>query len=570
MTTQRSAWLRLGMLLAILLFANIAASQIYTRFDLTREKRFTLTTATRQMLENLDDVVYIKVYLEGEFPAGFQRLRSSTIEMLNAFRAYSGSDIQYEFIDPMSATDAKEREAVAQQLMDKGLEPTRLVETDEGRSEKIIFPGAIVTYKGREMPVMLLQQQVDKGPQETLNNSIALLEYNLANAISKLQRNRQPTIALIEGNGELPPAAMQDMVATWSRYFKVDRFDISQSACIDNKKYDALVIAKPTRKFEESQKYKIDQFVMHGGKVLWLVENMRSEMDSLKRGSFIALDYGLNLEDMLFKYGVRVNFDNLKDLQCERIPITVGTDQYGNARQMQLFPWYYFPVITHANNDHPLSKNFDAVLLRFAGTIDTIPNKSDKIRKTILLQSSEYSTTVATPVKIDVAEVRVPPRPEDFAKGNKTVAVALEGEFESVFKNRLTPETQQALDSLGGCQAFAALSPATRMVVVSDGDFVRNDFDLETGKPSPLGFYKYTKTNYANRDFLLNTLEWLTDETGVIAARSKDLKMRLLDTQKVKNERLMWQLLNLVLPLLLLLLFGVGYNMWRNRRFGRA
>lgn len=570
MQPKRQSLVQLAILLAILALANVVASKIYTRFDLTKEKRFTLTQPTRDMLRNLDDVVYVKVYLEGEFPAGFKRLRNSTLEMLNAFKAYSDTEIQYEFIDPMASPDQKEREAIAKQLMDKGLEPTRLVENQEGYSEKIIFPGAIVSYKGREMPVMLLQQQADKGPQETLNTSIALLEYNLANTISKLKREHRPALALIEGNGELPADAMQDMVATLSRYFLVDRFDLSSSSCIDNKKYDAIIVAKPTQKFEESQKYKIDQFVMNGGKVLWLIENMRSEMDSLKRGSFVALDYGLNLEDQLFKYGVRVNFNNLKDLQCEQIPITVGTDQYGNARQMKLFPWMYFPVITNTNNSHPLSKNLDAVLLRFAATIDTIPSKDAKIKKTILLSSSKYSKTIATPVKIDVAEVRIAPKPEEYGNGNQAVAVALEGEFPSVFKNRLAFADQQALETAPDCQKFKDLSKPTRMVVVSDGDIIRNDFDLETRKPSPLGFYKYTKSNYANRDFLLNAVEWLTDETGVIAARSKDIKLRLLDDQKVKSQRLMWQLLNVALPIVLIVAFGLGYNFWRNKRYGKA
>ena len=569
MQPKRQSLVQLAILLAILVLANVVASKIYTRFDLTKEKRFTLTQPTRDMLRNLDDVVYVKVYLEGEFPAGFKRLRNSTLEMLNAFKAYSDTEIQYEFINPMASPDQKEREAIAKQLMDKGLEPTRLVENQEGYSEKIIFPGALISYKGREMPVMLLQQQADKGPQETLNTSIALLEYNLANTISKLKREHRPALALIEGNGELPADAMQDMVATLSRYFLVDRFDLSSSSCIDNKKYDAIIVAKPTQKFEESQKYKIDQFVMNGGKVLWLIENMRSEMDSLKRGSFVALDYGLNLEDQLFKYGVRVNFNNLKDLQCEQIPITVGTDQYGNARQMKLFPWMYFPVITNTNNNHPLSKNLDAVLLRFAATIDTIPSKDAKIKKTILLSSSKYSKTIATPVKIDVAEVRIPPKPEEYSNGDQAVAVALEGEFPSVFKNRLAFADQQALETAPDCQKFKDLSKPTRMVVVSDGDIIRNDFDLETRKPSPLGFYKYTKSNYANRDFLLNAVEWLTDETGVIAARSKDIKLRLLDEQKVKSERLMWQLVNVALPILLIVVFGFAYNFWRNKRYGK-
>ncbi|HNL08861.1 MAG TPA: Gldg family protein, partial [Chitinophagales bacterium] len=331
---------QLFLLLAILVVLNILGNQWFTRFDLTSEKRFSLTQPTRDLLSQLNDDVYIQVYLDGEFPAGFKRLRNATAEMLNEFKAYTGNKLQYEFIDPLADATKEQKEKIAQQLMDKGLEPTRLIENKEGYSEKIIFPGAIVTYRGHEMPVQLLLQQTDKSNAEgTLNNSIMLLEYDFANAIAKLHNDHKPAVAFIEGNGELTGAPISDMVYTLSKYFKVDRFDLKNNYCIPNNRYDAIVIAKPTEKIDEPQKFKIDQFIMNGGKALWLVENMRAEMDSLKRGSFLALDYGLNLEDQLFKYGVRVNMNMVKDLQCEKIPIVVGTDRLGNAQQMQPFPW---------------------------------------------------------------------------------------------------------------------------------------------------------------------------------------------------------------------------------------
>jgi ABC-2 type transport system permease protein len=569
--TKRQALSQLFLLLAILVVLNILGNQWFTRFDLTSEKRFSLTQPTRDLLSQLNDDVYIQVYLDGEFPAGFKRLRNATAEMLNEFKAYTGNKLQYEFIDPLADATKEQKEKIAQQLMDKGLEPTRLIENKEGYSEKIIFPGAIVTYRGHEMPVQLLLQQTDKSNAEgTLNNSIMLLEYDFANAIAKLHNDHKPAVAFIEGNGELTGAPINDMVYTLSKYFKVDRFDLKNNYCIPNNRYDAIVIAKPTEKIDEPQKFKIDQFIMNGGKALWLVENMRAEMDSLKRGSFLALDYGLNLEDQLFKYGVRVNMNMVKDLQCEKIPIVVGTDRLGNAQQMQPFPWIYFPVITNVNNNHPLTKNMGPILFRFGGSIDTIPSKDNSIKKTILLSTSKYSQSVSTPIRIDVGEVRTPPDPAQFNLPEQTVAVALEGEFPSVFKNRLSAQTLAMVDTAQGCNGFVEKSKPTRMVVVAEGDVIRNDFDIETRKPTPLGFYKYSKTNFANKDFLLNAIEWLTDDKGVMVARSKEVKLRLLDEQKVKEQQLQWQLLNMLLPIALVIVFGLGYSWWRKRRYGIA
>ncbi|HRK27993.1 MAG TPA: gliding motility-associated ABC transporter substrate-binding protein GldG [Chitinophagales bacterium] len=555
--------------IALLLLLNIVAANFFYRLDLTTEKRFTLTPATKQLLGNLDDVVYVKVFLAGEFPAGFKRLRNATLDMLQEFRAYSGNMVEYDFIDPFDGiADPKQREEIFNQLSEKGLEPRRLIENKDDYSEKIIFPGALISYKGRELPANLLLQQLNTGSEETLNNSIALMEYNLANTIQKLQRVTKPGIAFLEGHGELSVNDVRDVMVSLSNYYQIQRLDITKNLYIPQEKFWALIIARPTKKFEEVHKFKIDQYIMNGGKVLWLVENLATSLDSLQsnNGSFIAMDYGLNLEDQLFKYGVRVNFDLVEDLQCTKIPLAVGRDAFGNAQQLELFPWSYFPIITQTNNEHPITKNMSAVLMQFAGTIDTLDTRKSNLKKTVLLSTSQYSRANTTPIRVDVNAVRTKPNPQEFNAGNKPVAVAIEGVFPSLFKNRLDPATVAMIDTLPDVSYLEESKP-NKMVVIADGDVIRNDYDSRRNQTSPLGYYKYTGETFANKDLILNAIEWLNDDYGIISARNKDVKLRLLDRPKVKESKFTWQLVNILTPLLLVLLFGLVYHFWRRKKY---
>lgn len=565
---KQQAIFQLLLLIAIILVANVVIAYFPYRYDLTKEKRFSLTNATKNLLRNIDDVVYIKIYLEGEFPSGFKRLQNSTKEIINEFRAYSGNNIEYEFIDALADKKGKERQAIIDELTEKGIEPIRLVENAEEYSEKIIFPGAMVSYKGRELPLILLQQQLNKPAQETLNNSIALLEYNFANAIQKLKQEHKPALAFLTGHGELNKNDLEDLASWLSKYYIIQQFDISNELEIPQK-YDAIVLAKPTQKFDEKDKYKIDQYIIHGGKALFVYENMNTNMDSLqnKNGSFIALDYGLNIEDMLFRYGARVNFDLVQDLQCAKIPLVVGADKYGNAQQTQLFPWVYFPIINTVNNNHPVTKNLDAVLLQFAATIDTIQTKQKNIKKTVLLSTSKYSRTLQAPIQVDVNSVRKNIDPKQYNGGSKPIAVALEGSFESLFKNRLSFSTKELVDTLQQLPFAEKSTKATKMIIIADGDILRNDYDANTNKISPLGYYKFTKETFANKEFITNAIDWLTDENGIIEARSKDIKLRLLDAQKIKANKLTWQLINIVLPIVFIILFGIIFNYWRKKKF---
>lgn len=561
-TQRQKSLMRLAISTLALIGIYLLSLFVYYRFDLTTEKRFTLTPATREMLKNLDDVVYIRVYLEGELPAGIKRLRNATLDMLYEFRSYAKEGLEFEFIDPMEGTP-EEQQAIAKQLAEEGLEPIRLIENSDGYSEKPLFPGAIINYKGRKMPVMLLQDQPNVGPQEDLNNSIALLEYNFMNALQKTLHNIRPHIGFVAGHGELPEPEIFDMMQYLKKYYPVDIINLPEQLYISPQKYASIIVAKPTKPFDDKDKFKIDQYVMNGGRVLWLVEQLSADLDSLNRkgGSFIAIDYNLNLDDLLFKYGARINSNLVEDLQCTKIPLTIGREG-----QLQNFSWVYSPVITEHNDLHPVSKNLDAVLLQFAGSIDTIKTVKDSIQKTILLRTSDYSRTVAAPVEVNVNSVRQPPNPEAFKGGNKPVAVALEGQFPSLFKNRLDPATLAMLDTLEGMTHLDQSKP-TKMILISDGDIIRNDYDPVRGHTSPLGYYKYTGETFDNKNFLINCIEWLNDENGLIAARSKEVKLRLLDTTRIKAEKGFWQTLNMVLPLALVAIFGGIYTWWRRKKY---
>jgi len=552
--------------LVVLVLINVLSSVVHTRFDLTKEGRFSLTEATKDLLFEVDDVVTVKVFLEGEFPAGFKRLRNSTKDMLDEFRSYTGNDLQYEFVDPFKdVEDPSERNIIRNDLLEKGLIPRRVIENTDDYSEKVIFPGALVIYGNKEFPVNLLEEQRGGDANEVLNNSISLLEFKFANAFQKCLRQGKPRIAFLTGHGELQGRDIADIQLSLSTYYLISYLNLTEFDVVPPA-ISVLVVSKPKTKFSELEKFKIDQFIMNGGRVLWLVESLNIEMDSLLRKSeYMATVNDLNLEDMLFKYGVRVNDNLIQDLQCSPIPLVVGTDKSGNAQQQKLFPWLYNPIITNTNQEHPITKNLDAVSCEFVGTIDTIKQKG--VKKDILLSSSEYSKVFFNPVLVDINMVRQKPNKEQFKKSYQPIAVALEGNFTSVFENRLAFETRAVLDTIDGFKLRDS-SLHTKMVVVADGDIIKNDYDKKNDRPFPLGFNKFTNDNFGNKDFVLNSIEWLNDNSGIIVARSKDVKLRLLDTERAREEKSFWQLINIVLPLVFVLIFGLIYGFVRRRRFG--
>ncbi len=544
----------------IVIFLNILANVFYGYLDLTEEKRYTLTEPTNELLRSLEQPINVQVLLEGEFPAGFKRLRNAVQELLDDFRSQSGL-IEYRFDDPAQGS-AKEINERRQMLAQDGIVPVnlRLKGTDE-TTEKLIYPYAILYYGSRRTAINLLENEVPGVlPETTLNNSISLLEYKFANAIQKLKAPKRPTIVFTSGKGELSELQTKDLVESIAPFYNIGRVDLDTIIQIPEK-VSVLVIARPQTSFSNKEKFLIDQYIMNGGKVLWLLDRLAVHLDSLRGGNYVPLEYQLNLDDQLFKYGVRLQPNLVLDLECSSIPQVIGI--VGDAPQIENFPWFYHPAVSPKVN-HPIVKGLDRINLFFPSSIDTV-NTGPEVKKTVLLQSSKYSRIQVWPVRLNFEILRYDPDPKKFNKPFQNLAVLLEGTFPSVFNNRLTEGMQTTLDQLG--MEFKSKSVPTEMIVVSDGDVAKNPVNPETGAFAPLGFNRYDRYTFANKDFLINAIEYLVDEKGVIEARTKEVKLRLLDTVRAEEERFQWQLLNIGLPLAFLIVFGIIFRGIRRKRF---
>lgn len=557
----------------IIVLVNLVGYNVFTRFDLTAEKRYTLSEPTKKLLKELDDIVFFQVYLEGEFPAGFKRLRRETKEMLDQFRAYS-ENIQYEFINPSSSSNEAERNEVYQRLVERGLSPTDLqVKTNDGASQQTIFPGAMVAYRNKEMPLELLATQMGVPPEEVLNNSIQNLEFNIANSIRKLTVVKKSSIAFIEGHGELSYLETADIALALSEYYSVDRKklegqlnSLTERKSVDSANtrleniYDAIIIAKPDTLFSEKDKFIIDQFIMRGGKVLWLIDPVFASMDSIQfSDATVGIINPLNLDDQLFNYGVRLNTNLIMDLSA--LPIPLKTGEMGGAPQIEFFPWYYFPVLNPLAQ-HPIVKNLNAIKTEFISSIDTLEKKG--IKKEVLLTTSQYSRTVNTPVLISLDVLNGEPDKRMYNKSNIPVAVLLEGRFTSLYWNRIPPmiRDNKEID-------FVPYSKPGKMIVVADGDIIKNQIRTNGNRPEPypLGYDRYTQQTFGNKEFILNAMNYLIDQDGLIAIRSRELKLRLLDRTKINENKLIWQLLNTIGPVILIALLGIIMFIRRKKKY---
>ena len=570
---KRQHLTQLVSIILILVLVNIISSMVFTRFDLTSEKRYTLSPSTENILENLNDIVFFKVYLEGEFPAGFKRLQRETKELLDEFRAHN-KNVQYEFINPSANENTKERNDTYRLLMEQGLQPTNLqVKTKSGMDQQVIFPGALVSYRERQVAIELLDAQMNVPPEAVLNNSIQNLEFKFANAIKKLSRKKKPAIAFIQGHGELNEKETFDIANTLAEDYLVDRVTINgqvnalvKRTLVDSlsneykilPKYAAIVIAKPDSVFSSKDKFIIDQYIMYGGKVLWLIDPVFASMDSIQRQeSTVAVKNKTDLQDQLFTYGVRINENLVMDLVAMSIPLRTG--QIGNQPQINFFPWYYFPLVTPFEK-HPIVKNLNTIKTQFVSSIDTLKNV--KLKKTVLLKTSPYSRVVPVPAMISLAITREKPDERFYHGPPQTVAVLLEGIFQSDFKNRIPPIVSQSKEI-----GFKDHSQPTSMIVVSDGDIIRNQLHYREGYPLPLGYDQYTRETFGNKTFILNALNYLIDGPGLISLRSRELTLRLLDKTKVNDNKVFWQVFNILLPVVLVLLVGLLIIWLRKRKY---
>ena len=563
--------------IAVIIMVNVVGSFSFTRFDLTSEKRYTLSPSTKEALRGLDDYVYFKIYLAGDLPADFKKFSRDTKEMLDEFRAYS-KYVEYEFIDPAESPDEAERNNTYRQLYQAGLNFVDIVdESNNGSQIQRIWPGALVSYRNDTKVAMeLLENKQFGSREEALNASMQNLEYRLIKAIKQATWLEKPNVAFIEGHGELDAMAVSDIMKTLSKEYcyNVSRLTIdgqinalihrTQDTVKEVKafpSYKAIVVAKPTEPFDEKDKFLIDQYIMHGGKVLWLVEPVYATMDSLQSQEWtVGVEQDLNLDDMLFKYGVRLNRDLILDLYCA--PIAVRTGGMGDQAQYDYFPWYYFPLL-QAASDHPMVRNMNAIKADFVSSIDPTTS-ADDIIQTPLLKTSDYSKVSGAPVYITLKMMDPNLDKRIFNTKGKDVAYLLEGTFPSLYANRIP---QEIADDRG--MQFMAESVNTAMIVVADGDIISNQIDLKTGKPLPLGLDKYTGRTYSNKEFIENAISYLVEGEGSVDIRSRELTVRVLDKTKVNNQRIMWQVVNTVVPIALIVVLGLVMSFIRRMKYSK-
>lgn len=571
---KKNQLISFGITLLVIVAVNIIASFVYTRFDLTSEKRYTLSDTSKEILKNLDDYVYFRVYLEGDFPAGFKKLRKETKEMLDEFRAYS-KYIDYEFINPSESNDAAERNETYKLLYQSGLNPTEIaMQTKAGAQQLIIWPCTLISYQEKEKPLDLLDTHIGESSNQVLNNSAQNLEYKLISSIKELTQDKKPSVAFIEGHGELNEDEVYDITRTLQKKYNVQRVTLDEQITALNKRtvthdssivissnYDAIVIAKPTKPFSEKDKFIIDQYVMHGGKVLWLVDPVFATMDSLQMSeSTIGNALNVKLDDMFFKYGLRLNSNLLLDLNSAKIALRTG--QMGGQAQIEYFNWYYFPLLNAASNNS-IVKNINPVKADFISSIEPVMSDSD-VQKIPLLKTSNYTNISNTPAYITLGMLRQKPDQRMFSQKSQNVAYLLKGEFESLYANRMTSGITESKEI-----GFKASSEPTSMIVVADGDIIRNQFHIPKGYPLPLGFDQYTQITYGNKEFIENAISYLVDGEGLIEVRSRELKIRLLDMNKVNNDALLWQVVNVVLPSAVMVVFGFVLAFIRKRKFAK-
>jgi len=541
--------------LLFVVILNMIGSWYFVRIDLTEEKRYTIKQQTKDLLKNLDDAVYVEVYLEGDLNPGFERFKKSIRETLEEFRIYSDDRIQYAFTDPNLAMGGKARNEFIAELNSKGIAPRNVIENKDGqRVEKLVFPGALISYGGMETGVMLLKGNAMQGSQQVLNQAIEGIEYELANAIHKLTNENIKKIGFVRDHGELNGLPIASFEKSLSEQYDLKEVGLNAKEKLSD--YDALVLAKPTRAYSSLDKFNLDQYLMQGGRILFLLDRLDAVMDSASSDNYFAFPYDLNLDDQLFKYGVRINQDLIQDRVSGRYPIVVSNAGKPQIMQME---WPFFPLINQYA-DHSITRNLDASLLKFTSSIDTI--KVAGVKKTPLLFSSLYSRKAVAPVKVGVNDLRNQLQSGEFNDARIPVAYLLEGKFTSLYKNRFAPD---GADNTG----FLTESTETKIIVIADGDIIRNDVNPRDGAVQPLGFDPITQYTFANQDLLLNSIAYLVEEDGLIKARNREIKIRPLDKERIKDERMFWQVLNLLTPLLLVITFGFTRAYWRKLKYSK-
>ncbi|MDA9354219.1 gliding motility-associated ABC transporter substrate-binding protein GldG [Flavobacteriaceae bacterium] len=531
-----------------LIVLNIVSQGYYNRIDLTTDNRYTLAKVTKDIIANIDKQLIVKVYLEGDFPSEFKRLQIETRQFLEELNA-KNSFIKIQFIRP---NNQRER------LIKVGMIPSQLTVKEDGKlSNAIIFPWAEIVYKKKTNIVSLLPNGTAQSQEDQLETAVENLEFSFSNAIYKLQEEKQKKVAVLSGNEELLDIQLYSFLSEVTKKHRLAKFTLdsvasnSVKSLKDLQQFDLAIIAKPTESFTEKEKLVLDQYIMNGGKTLWMLENVQADTDSLfKDGKMLAYPRDLNLTDFFFPYGLRVNVTLIQDLYAAKIPLATGN--IGNKPQFQNLNWFYHPLVS-GNQTHAISKNIAPVRLRFANQIDTLQNS---LQKTVLLMSSMLTRKTGTPAIIALESIAEEPKEEDYSSGFQIFSLLIEGDFTSMYANRIKPFN---------IKKFSKKSSHNKMIVISDGDIGRNQ--LQKGKPFDLAQDKWTGEQFGNKEFLLNAVDYLLDDNGLIELRNKNVQINLLDKERAYQERIFWQFVNIVLPLLVLLTFGFVFQYVRKRTY---
>ncbi len=548
-------------LFAFAIIFIILANYFYIRLDITSDKRYTLSENTQGFIENLDRKVFFEIYLDGNLPPAFNRLKQRTCELLEELGSISGGKIYYRCVDPTAITDNEEKKNLVNKLVAMGIQPTSINRktSEENLSQQLIFPGVILWDNKTETSINLLKNNPSLNGDDNINNSIEALEYEIISAIRLLCRQELKNIGFLTGHGELSKQETADIGYTLSNFYHVERTECSDIQK-DINRYSAIVIAKPRKDFPEEDKYVIDQYVMHGGKILWLIDQVDAHLDSIRyKENILAMYRPLNLEDMLFHYGARINDNLILDGRSALIP--VKTSLPGEAPKFSPAPWYYSPLVVPGNS-HPIGKNINPVRFDFTNSIDTV-GENPEIKKEVLLRSSEYTRLVKVPCRVSMKIIEEKMTPEVFNQKHKILGLLLSGNFTSIFRYRNLPENNNI--------SFKQKSPATKMIVISDGDIIKNNMQGsgDNMQVIPLGYDRYTGQTFGNKAFILNAINYLCDEQGWMELRKREFKLSLLNKTILKQEKTKWQIVNILLPLILVWILGFIWITMRKKRYAR-
>ena len=554
---QKNTWigfaLRSASLICLLMIAMMWLSYYPIQWDMTEEQRHTISPATREQLHRLREPLYVEIYLGGELPAGFRRLRKRLEEMLKIMSKEAPSGLSLRFIDPMQESDPRQQRQYILSLEAKGIQPTNLSYKEKDRHiERLIFPGLLLSYQGREVGLMLLKGSRGSDPEAILNQSIEGLEYQLLNGIRKLLDPSDRALGILRGYDRIDEQTIKSLHHHLRSEGYEPRETYLSSTQNELKGLPLLLIIKPERRLSKDALYQIDQYLMNGGRLMIFLDGAQVNMDKVSEAGTVALSQPTGLEDLLFHYGLRLEPKLVCDLYAAKYPIITG--RIGNQPQMRLLNWPFFPVI-HQKSDHPITRNLEALLFRYASPLDTV--KADGIRKTPLLHSSPRTRLLSTPTPVALNQLKSPPPEELYRSGSKNLAYLLEGSFRSAFRHRPKPQGSP----------FRSQSPPTQVLVVGDGDLILGMPHPRSGEIMDIGMYLPENMLYGNKDFLFQALDYCFDPSGAILTRNRQVILRPLDHQRLSQERAFWQILNLLLPLLAIATLGLAKWIWRRKQY---